>query len=84
VNEGGSVATATITSKGQITLPKSVRTKLRLEAGHRLEFIETDAGFLVKPATRDIRALKGILPKPRRPVTIEAMNRALTRMGRVR
>jgi len=77
------VATATITSKGQITLPKSVRVKLRLEAGHRLEFIETDAGFLVKPATRDIRALKGILQKPRRPVTIEAMNQALARMGRV-
>jgi AbrB family looped-hinge helix DNA binding protein len=51
------MATATITSKGQITLPKSVRTKLGVEAGHRVEFIETDAGFLVKSATRDIRAL---------------------------
>ena len=78
------MATATITSKGQITLPKSVRTKLGVEAGHRVEFIETDAGFLVKSATRDIRALKGILSKPRRPVTIEAMNRSLARMGRVR
>jgi antitoxin PrlF len=78
------MATATITSKGQITLPKSVRTKLGVEPGHRVEFIETDAGFLVKSATRDIRALKGILPKPRRPVTIEAMNRSLARMGRVR
>jgi antitoxin PrlF len=80
----GTMATATITSKGQITLPKSVRTKLGVEPGHRVEFIETDAGFLVKSATRDIRALKGILPKPRRPVTIEAMNRSLARMGRVR
>src|SRR5277367_2950477 len=78
------MATATITSKGQITLPKSVRTKLGVEPGHRVEFIETDAGFLVKPATRDIRSLKGILPKPRRPVTIEAMNRGIARMGRVR
>jgi antitoxin PrlF len=69
------MATATITSKGQITLPKSVRTKLGVEPGHRVEFIETDAGFLVKSATRDI---------PRRPVTIEAMNRSLARMGRVR
>lgn len=78
------MATATITSKGQVTLPKSVRDKLGVEAGHRVEFIETDAGFLVKPATRDIRMLKGVLPKPRRPVTLEAMNRALSRMGRVR
>jgi antitoxin PrlF len=78
------MATATITSKGQVTLPKAVRTKLGLEAGHRVEFVETDAGFLVKPATRDIRALKGSLPKPRRPVTIESMNRGLARMGRLR
>jgi len=78
------VATARITSKGQITLPKAVRTKLGLEAGHRVEFIETDAGFLVKPATRDIRLLKGILPKPRRAVTIEDMNKSLARMGRWR
>ncbi|MGC2459929.1 MAG: AbrB/MazE/SpoVT family DNA-binding domain-containing protein [Steroidobacteraceae bacterium] len=78
------MATATITSKGQITLPKAVRTKLGLEAGHRVEFIETDAGFLVKPATRDIRLLKGILAKPRRAVTIEDMNKSLARMGRWR
>lgn len=78
------MATATITSKGQITIPKSVRKKLKLEAGHRVEFIETEAGFLVKPATRDIRALKGILPKPRRPVSIEDMNRSISRMGRTR
>jgi AbrB family looped-hinge helix DNA binding protein len=78
------VATATVTSKGQITLPKAVRTALGLEPGHRVEFVETDAGFLVKPATRDIRSLKGILPKPRRPVTVEAMNRSLARMGRLR
>jgi len=38
------VATAMITSKGQITIPKSVRTKLKLEAGHRVEFIENGCG----------------------------------------
>ena len=78
------MATAMITTKGQITIPKSVRTKLKLEAGHRVEFIETDTGFLVKPATRDIRSLKGILPKPRRPVSIEDMNRSISRVGRMR
>lgn len=78
------MATATITSKGQITIPKSVRKKLNLEAGHRVEFIETEAGFLVKPATRDIRSLKGILPKSRRPVSVEDMNRSIARMGRMR
>jgi AbrB family looped-hinge helix DNA binding protein len=56
------MATATITSKGQITLPKSVRTKLGVEAGHRVEFIETDACFLVKSATRDIGLLRAFFP----------------------
>jgi len=78
------VATATITSKGQITLPKAVRTKLGLEAGHRVEFVETDAGFIVKPATRDVRLLKGIIPRTSRAVTLEAMNKSLSRMGRWR
>ena len=40
---------------GQIIIPKSVRTKIKLVAGNRVEFIETEGGFLVKPATRDIR-----------------------------
>jgi antitoxin PrlF len=78
------VATAMITSKGQITIPKSVRMQLKLEAGHRVEFIETDAGFLVKPATRDIRSIKRILPQPRRAVSIDDMNRGISRMGRIR
>jgi len=78
------MTTATVTTKGQITVPKAVRTKLGLEAGQRVEFVEVQGGFLVKAVTRDIRSLKGILPKPRKPVTIEAMNRSIARMGRAR
>jgi antitoxin PrlF len=78
------MATATITSKGQVTLHKAVRTKLGLETGRRVEFVETDAGFVLKPATRDIRSLKGILSKPRGRVTVASMNRTLSRMGRLR
>lgn len=78
------MATAMVNRQGQITVPKIVRTKLGLNAGHRVEFVETGAGFLVKPATRDIRSLKGILPKPRHPVTTETMKRSIARMGRVR
>jgi AbrB family looped-hinge helix DNA binding protein len=73
-----------MTSKGQITLPKAIRTRLGLEAGTRVEFVETDAGFLVKPATRDIRSLKGILPKPKKPVSVEEMNESILKMGRAR
>jgi AbrB family looped-hinge helix DNA binding protein len=71
-----------VTSKGQITLPKRVRERLGVEAGDRIEFVESEQGFLVVPATRDIRALKGIVPKPKKPVSIGDMNRAIAKMGR--
>lgn len=78
------MSAAKLTSKGQITLPKSVRDRLRLSAGDRVEFVETDAGFLVRAATTDIRTLKGILHRPCKPVTIETMNVAIAQMGRSR
>jgi AbrB family looped-hinge helix DNA binding protein len=75
--------TATLTSKGQVTLPKEVRDRLGLRAGDRIEFVETDRGFVVVPATQDIRVIKGIVPKPRKAVTVEQMNRAIRRMGAI-
>ncbi len=75
------MAAATVTSKGQITLPKSVRERLGLAAGDRVEFIESDHGFLVVSATRDIKTLKGLVPKPKRRVTIEDMNRSIAKLG---
>jgi len=75
------MAAATVTSKGQITLPKSVRDRLGVGAGDRVEFIESGGGFLVVPATRDVRALKGLVPKPRKPVSIEDMNRSIAKAG---
>ncbi len=77
------MASATLSSKGQVTLPKSVRDRLGVEAGDRLEFIESEQGFLVVAATRDIRSLKGIVGPPKKPVTVEDMNNALGKMGRL-
>ena len=77
------MASATLTSKGQVTLPKSVRERLGVETGDRLEFIESEQGFLVVAATRDIRSLKGIVGRPKKPVTIDDMNKAIEKMGRM-
>ena len=76
------MAAATLTSKCQVTLPKSVPERLGVEAGDRIECIESKEGFLILPATRDIRTLKGIVPKPTAPVFIDDMNRAVSKMGR--
>jgi AbrB family looped-hinge helix DNA binding protein len=69
---------ATLTSKGQITLPAEMRAKLRLVAGNRLDFEEQpDGSYVVRARKGDIRALKGIVPKPAKPVTLEDMDRAI-------
>lgn len=75
------MSAATVTSKGQITLPKSVRDRLRLQSGDRVEFVATGAGFMMLPATRELAEIKGMLAKPKRPVSVERMNRAIARMG---
>jgi AbrB family looped-hinge helix DNA binding protein len=76
------MATATLTSKGQITLPKVVRERLGVEAGDKVEFVETEPGvYKVIAATRDVRDLKGLVPKPAKPVTVEEMSRVIARMG---
>jgi AbrB family looped-hinge helix DNA binding protein len=72
------MTTATVTSKGQITLPMEIRRTLGLETGDRVEFVEIAPGeFLLKAATHDVRALKGILRKPSQPVSVEDMNAAI-------
>ena len=72
--------TAVVTSKGQITIPKPVRDGLGVETGDRVEFVEFERGvYTVVAATRDIRDLKGAIPKPAKPVSVEDMNKAVRR-----
>jgi antitoxin PrlF len=69
---------ATITSKGQITIPAPVRAALGVDTGDRLEFVEVSKGrFEVVAATQSVTALKGLIPRPTNPVSIEAMNAAI-------
>jgi antitoxin PrlF len=76
------MTTATITSKGQVTIPKDVRTRLGIDTGDRVEFVEIQDGvFQIVAATQDVQALKGIVPKPNKPVTVEAMKQAIAEMG---
>ena len=76
------MAAATLTSKGQVTIPLSVRRKLGLDAGDRVEFVELAPGeFALKPATEDVRALKGMIQRPVSPVSIDAMNAAIKHRG---
>lgn len=76
------MTTATMTSKGQITIPAVVRAALGVEAGDRVEFVQVEPGrFELVAATQSVRDLKGLIRKPAAPVTIEAMNAAIGARG---
>ena len=75
------MSTATLTTKGQVTIPADVRQRLGLESGDRIEFVEIEGGFAIKPAIDDVRSLKGLLRKPPRPVAIEDMNASIRARG---
>jgi AbrB family looped-hinge helix DNA binding protein len=74
--------TSTITSKGQITIPRTVRERLDWKTGDRLDFtVDASGRVIVELATGDIRGLRGLLHRPgRRPASVEEMNEAI-RLG---
>jgi antitoxin PrlF len=73
---------ATMTSKGQITIPANVRQALNVVAGDRIEFVEVEAGrFEFFAATRSVTELKGMFGKPKRTVSIAEMNATIAARG---
>ena len=76
------MATATLTSKGQVTIPTAVRAALGIEAGDRIEFVQVVPGrFELVAATQSVTALKGMIKPASSPVTIAAMNEAIAIQG---
>lgn len=76
------MTTATLTSKGQITIPATVREALGVDTGDRVEFVEIAPGrYEFIAATRSVTALKGMFGKPRKSVSIEEMNAVIARRG---
>src|SRR6266851_9549290 len=71
--------TSTLTSKGQITIPKELRDQLHLKKGSRLEFVvEASGRVILQPLNSDFRSLRGMIrSKRRRPVSIQEMNKAI-------
>ena len=69
------MALSTITTKGQITIPKSVRDSLKLKTGDRIEFIITDKQeAIIRPVSKKVDEVFGILNIPgRKPVSADEM-----------
>ena len=69
---------ASLTSKGQITIPKAIRELLKVKTGDRLEFVVEDDQVVLRPGTLDFRSLRGSLyVAGRKPVTLEEMESAV-------
>ena len=70
------MALATLTSKGQVTIPKAVRDSLHLHAGDKVEFVITETKeALLRPVTKKVDDVFGRLHKPgRKPISIEKMD----------
>ena len=76
------MTTATVTSKGQITIPANVRRALQVGPGDRVEFVEVEPGrFEVVAATGSVKELKGLFGKPAKSVSIDDMNAAIAARG---
>jgi antitoxin PrlF len=72
------IVEAKVTSTGQVTLPQEIRERLKLRPGRKVEFaIEKNGRVLVSAKQSSILDLVGILPKPKRTVTLEEMDEAI-------
>lgn len=76
---------AKVTSKGQITVPKTVRERLNVGPGDYLVFREEANGtIVVEAATSDIMSLAGSVSSTVRGVTVEAMQDAVQQAAAAR
>lgn len=74
------MSTATVTSKGQITLPKDVRDDLQLKEGDRVSFEKVGGRYVLRPQNKNVMSLAGALKQPgRKAITIREMDEGLGR-----
>jgi AbrB family looped-hinge helix DNA binding protein len=79
-NSRAAVVEATVTSKGQVTLPKALRSQLGLRTGSRIRFtLHPNGSFKgepVKLSLEDIWRRADERPKPKGVMSFEEMDRA--------
>ena len=69
---------ATVTSKGQVTIPKEVRERLGVHGSDKLRFVVDESGVTLKRKTATLDDLFGILHRPgMRARTIEEINEGI-------
>jgi AbrB family looped-hinge helix DNA binding protein len=77
---GKDMPLATLTSKGQVTIPAVVRERLGLRTGDRVDFsVAADGSVTLKPQRMPFEKLRGLLrgSSPRRPVSVSEMDEGI-------
>jgi AbrB family looped-hinge helix DNA binding protein len=69
---------ATLSSKGQATIPKAVRDRLQIKSGDRFKFFFHPDGVIILPKISTAR-LKGMIPKPAQSISLEQIDRAIAK-----
>lgn len=65
---------ATVTSKGQVTIPSEVRKAMGLAAGKRVVFTPMgDGSTVMRAKTKSVLDLRGVLGKPRKRIAVDKM-----------
>ncbi|MEA5583054.1 AbrB/MazE/SpoVT family DNA-binding domain-containing protein [Nodularia harveyana UHCC-0300] len=73
------MADATITTKGQVTIPKEIRDYLNLDTGSKVDFVIDENGIVkLIPLNVPIQSLSGILHRPgMKSASLEEMETAI-------
>jgi antitoxin PrlF len=72
--------TVTLTSKGQLTIPRQLREALGLAPGARLQAsIDRHGRLILVPAKYEPQELFSLRPKVNRVLTVEEMDEAIAR-----
>ncbi len=73
------MALATLTTKGQVTIPKQIRESLKLHTGDKIEIVVTEKReAIIRPISKKVDDIFGKLHRPeRKAVSVESMNNAI-------
>jgi AbrB family looped-hinge helix DNA binding protein len=73
------MTTGTLTAKGQTTIPKQLRDKLKLKPGDKLFFYEDNGRLVIRAKNRSVKDLKNLLPRPKKTATLEDIQDGIVR-----
>jgi antitoxin PrlF len=74
------MTTGTLTAKGQTTIPKQLRDKLKLKPGDKLNFtIDMYGRIVIRAKNRSVKDLKNLLPRPKKAATLEDIQEGIVR-----